>query len=391
MANRLSGETSPYLLQHANNPVDWYPWGAEALERAKSEQKPILLSIGYSACHWCHVMERESFEDAGIAEQMNRDFVCVKVDREERPDLDEIYMRATTAMNHGQGGWPMTVFLTPEQRPFYAGTYFPPVDKYGRPGFSTVLARIAELWREKRDALVEQAERLTKHLAEEARFNAPQSLGVADLRAAATDLARDFDSMWGGFGHAPKFPPATTLELLLRVGRRFGDGGARAMVEKTLTMMARGGMYDQLAGGFCRYSTDERWLVPHFEKMLYDNALLARAYLAGWQSLGDDLFRRVAIETLDWALDEMRAVEGGFHSSTDADSEGVEGKFFVWTPDEVRAAASSDEEARELSISVEELQRSIASGKPKLRAARDARVHPGLDDKVLTGWNGMMV
>ncbi|HSD50932.1 MAG TPA: DUF255 domain-containing protein, partial [Candidatus Methylomirabilis sp.] len=302
--NRLIHETSPYLLQHAHNPVEWYPWGAEALARARAENKPILLSVGYSACHWCHVMERESFEDEAIADLMNRHFVNIKVDREERPDLDDIYMAATVALNHGQGGWPMTVFLTPDQRPFYAGTYFPPTDRYGRPGFATLLTRIAELWREQGDRLKEQAAQLTEYLAGRSRALHGSSVGEAEIRAAARELAATFDKTYGGFGPAPKFPPTAAASLLLRHHRRTGDAAALEMVTKTLDGMAQGGMYDHIGGGFARYSTDERWLVPHFEKMLYDNAQLARVYLEAFQITQDVEYRRVATETLDYVRRE---------------------------------------------------------------------------------------
>ncbi|OLD75142.1 MAG: hypothetical protein AUG95_00710 [Nitrospirae bacterium 13_1_20CM_4_62_6] len=345
-ANRLAQETSPYLLQHAQNPVDWYPWGEEALRRARELRKPILLSIGYSACHWCHVMERESFEDERIAALMNEHFVCIKVDREERPDLDEIYMQATLALNQGQGGWPMTVFLTPEQEPIFAGTYFPPTDRWGRPGFSTVLHKVAEFWRTDPDGLRRQAANVTAQLKEQMRIAAPMAVGEAELEAAAVQFAEDFDPRYGGFGTAPKFPPATGLSLLLRRYHRMNDPHTLLMVRKTLDAMAAGGLYDQIGGGFSRYSTDERWLVPHFEKMLYDNALLARTYLEAYQVTGEASYRRVATETLDYILREMTAPEGGFYSATDADSEGVEGKFFVWTPEEIRQVAPSEEDAR---------------------------------------------
>jgi uncharacterized protein YyaL (SSP411 family)/aryl-alcohol dehydrogenase-like predicted oxidoreductase len=421
-ANRLIHSTSPYLLQHARNPVDWFPWGPEALERARAEDKPLLLSIGYSACHWCHVMERESFEDEGIAALMNAHFVPVKVDREERPDLDEIYMAATVAMNHGQGGWPMTVFLTPDQRPFYAGTYFPPEDRWGRPGFRSLLARIAELWREDRAGLETQAARLVDHLRENARAAPGLVAGEPEIRGALVQLARDFDARHGGFGRAPKFPPATAILLLLRAHRRLGDEHAREMADRTLEAMADGGIHDHVGGGFCRYSTDERWLVPHFEKMLYDNALLARSYLEGHQATGRARFAEVATETLDYVLREMTLPEGGFCSATDADSEGEEGRFFVWTPAQVQEAVGDEEAARRfcawydvteagnwegrsiphtpepeeavaarLGISPEDLRRSVAEARPRVHEARLRRVPPARDDKVLTAWNGLMV
>jgi uncharacterized protein len=420
--NRLARSTSPYLLQHARNPVDWYPWGEEALARARAEDKPILLSIGYSACHWCHVMAHESFEDEAIAERMNRDFVCVKVDREERPDLDDIYMAATLAMNHGQGGWPMTVFLTPDQEPFFAGTYFPPTDRHGRPGFSTLLEKIAGLWRTDREGLRAQAGEVAAYLRESVRSAPGGSLGEAELRLARDHLDRDFDARFGGFGAAPKFPPSGALSLLLRCHRRFGDERALEMVRKTLDEMAAGGMYDHLGGGFHRYSVDERWLVPHFEKMLYDNAQLAKVYLEGHQATGDPFYRRIADEILDYVLREMTSPEGGFYSATDADSEGEEGRFFVWTPDEVQAALGDEEAARRfgayydvsergnwegksilntsrtgarvaktLGVEVEALEAEVAAAKARLYEARAKRVPPGLDDKVLTAWNGLMI
>jgi hypothetical protein len=419
--NRLISETSPYLLQHAHNPVDWHPWGEEALRRAREENRPILLSIGYSACHWCHVMERESFEDEGIAALMNQQFVCIKVDREERPDLDEIYMAATLALNGGQGGWPMTVFLTPDQKPFFAGTYFPPTDRYGRPGFATLLKQIAEYWQRNRAALEAQAGQVSDNLREQVRPAAPVAVGAPALGAAAAQFARDFDSTYGGFGSAPKFPPATGLSLLLRQHRRSGDAHDLRMVETTLNAMARGGMYDQIGGGFARYSTDERWLVPHFEKMLYDNALLAKVYLEAHQVTGEPLYRRVATEILDYILREMTAPEGGFYSATDADSEGEEGKFYVWSPADIEAVLGEEEGRRfcayyditeqgnwegksipntpqplqivaaRLGISPEALQRSLDEARPKVYEARRRRVPPGLDDKILTAWNGMMI
>jgi len=419
--NRLVGSTSPYLLQHAHNPVDWYPWGEEALALARKLDRPILLSIGYSACHWCHVMAHESFENEAIAATMNTHFVNVKVDREERPDLDDIYMAATMAMNHGQGGWPMTVFLTPDQRPFFAGTYFPPEDRHGRPGFPAILKRIAELWRDNRAALERVGGELVAHLADLSR-PAPGAIDVdAARRRLVGQLGATFDAAWGGFGRAPKFPPSTLLRVLLRTHRTDGDEHALLMARRTLDGMARGGMYDQVGGGFCRYSTDEQWLVPHFEKMLYDNALLARAYLEGFQATGDPFYRDVAADVLDYVLREMTAPEGGFYSATDADSEGEEGKFFVWTPAEVRAVLGTEaaplamawfdisedgnwegrniprtprpmaELALRFGLSEDEAQRRIAAARMSLYEARRLRVPPALDDKVLTAWNGLMI
>jgi len=440
--NRLAQETSPYLLQHAYNPVDWFPWSPEALQQARELNRPILLSIGYSSCHWCHVMERESFENEQIAGLMNQDFVCIKVDREERPDLDEIYMQATLAMNQGQGGWPMTVFLTPEQEPIFAGTYFPPTDRWGRPGFATVLRKVADLWQKDAGSLRRQATHLTEQLKQAMRTVSAMAVGEAEMEAAVTQFAETFDARHGGFGSAPKFPPATGLSFLLRRYHKSKDSQALTMVRRTLDAMAAGGIYDQIGGGFARYSTDDRWLVPHFEKMLYDNALLARVYAEGYNLTGEATYRRIAAETLDYILREMTAPEGGFYSATDADSEGVEGKFFVWTPDDVRAALqaarpkpdasaaaedsrricayydiiptgnwhepvaqegdhgprsiphvprSLDDVASELGIHPDELRRTIERTRPVLYEARRQRVPPGLDDKILTSWNGMMI
>src|SRR5215208_4282866 len=335
VSNRLAAETSPYLLQHADNPVDWYPWGDEALQRAREEDKPLLVSIGYSACHWCHVMERESFEDPETAAVMNEHYVCVKVDREERPDVDAIYMDALQAMTV-HGGWPPNAFLAPDGVPFYAGTYYPPQPRQGMPSWSQVLEGVAHAWEQQRAEIEQASETILPRLQGAAALEAPG--GEHDPRAlevTVTTLRRTYDAEHGGWGGAPKFPQASTIDFLLRRGER-------EMALHTLRRMASGGMYDQVGGGFARYSVDARWIVPHFEKMLYDNALLARAYLHAWLLTGESLFVRVTTETLDWALRELRQEEGGFASALDADSEGVEGKFYVWTPDEVRDALPED-------------------------------------------------
>lgn len=420
--NRLIHETSPYLLQHAYNPVDWYPWGEEALSRAKQENKPILLSIGYSACHWCHVMERESFENQAIADLMNRYFVNIKVDREERPDLDEIYMQATTAMNQGHGGWPMTVFLTPDQEPIFAGTYFPPTDRYGRPGFGSILKNIGEAWIKDQANIVQQATRFTSRLRAALQPASPLAVGANEIEEAVKQFARDFDARYGGFGRAPKFPPATGLSFLLCQYHWNREQKILAMITKTLDGMASGGLYDHIGGGFARYSTDDEWLVPHFEKMLYDNALLARTYVEAFQVTGEYRYRQVATETLDYILREMTAPEGGFYSATDADSEGVEGKFFVWTPAQIREILANDQDAayfcayyditeegnwehaniprtlksfetvaQELGCSPETLRDTIERVKQTIYQARLKRVPPELDDKIITAWNGMMI
>ncbi len=418
--NRLAEETSPYLLQHANNPVDWYPWGPEALQRARELDRPILLSIGYSACHWCHVMERESFENEAIARLMNEHFVCVKVDREERPDLDDIYMAATVALS-GSGGWPMTVFLTPDQEPFFAGTYFPPEDRYGRPGFPALLTRVADLWRSDRPTLLEQARQLTEQVRSAARPTPAGPVSRDTLRQAYRALARDFDPTFGGFGGAPKFPASAALSLLLRYYRLSGDEHALLMVRRSLDGMKNGGLYDQLGGGFARYSVDARWLVPHFEKMLYDNAQLSDMYLEAYAATGDPEYRRVARETLDYIARDMQGPSGGYFSSSDADSEGEEGKYFVWRLDEVRAvledplaerfclffgvtAAGNWEGAnvlhtphplahvaRELGVDVAELSESLREARALMLEARQERVAPAVDDKVLVAWNGLMI
>ena len=397
--NRLAGETSPYLLQHADNPVEWYPWGEEALELARAEGRPILLSIGYSACHWCHVMEHESFEDPETAALMNERFVPIKLDREERPDLDAIYMEACVAMT-GAGGWPLNVFLTPDQLPFYAGTYFPPEQRGGMPSWRRVLEAVAKAWDENRDEIRQGGARIAERLQGGALLEpSKEPMDARRLDDAAEVLRDSYDRAHGGFGGAPKFPPASVIEFLLRRGER-------EMTAGTLRAMARGGMYDQVGGGFARYSVDAQWLVPHFEKMLYDNALLARAYLHGWQVLGDEQFREVACETLDWALLEMRAPEGGFYSALDADSEGEEGRFYVWTVEELRevlgddadaairyfgATESGNFEGRNILTRGEDPPPELPELRRRLYERRSKRDWPGLDDKRLTAWNALMV
>jgi uncharacterized protein YyaL (SSP411 family) len=419
MANRLAQETSPYLLQHRDNPVDWYPWGAEALERAREEDRPILLSVGYSACHWCHVMERESFEDRETADYMNEHFVNVKVDREERPDVDAIYMEAVQAMT-GQGGWPMTVFLDPDGVPFYGGTYFPPDEGRGVPSFRMVMEAIAASYEGKREEIRQRAEEVRARLGAISAIEPhPDLPGASDLDDAVAALLASADREHGGFRGAPKFPPASALELLL-------TRGETAVVEETLDAMLAGGIYDQLGGGFARYSVDAIWLVPHFEKMLYDNALLARAYLHGWQTLGHQRYRRVCEETLDWMLREMRGPEGGFYSALDADSEGEEGRFYVWFPEQIRELLGEGEENEgaaptgdggragaeavidyygvsergnfeganilHLAGGVEaEPPPGLDQARRALYEARAKRVWPGLDDKRLASWNALAI
>lgn len=420
--NRLAHETSPYLRQHQHNPVDWYSWGEESLRRARELDRPIFLSIGYSACHWCHVMEHESFEDPAVAAMLNEHFVSIKVDREERPDLDQVYMAAVQLLT-GQGGWPMTVFLTPDLQPFYGGTYFPPDDRYGRPGFRRLLLAIAEAWQEKRAELVNQAREVTGRVQEALRLE-PAGAGELSpelLRRAGAMLARVFDPRHGGFGQAPKFPHPMDLRLLLRIHQRFGDARALDMVRLTLDKMAWGGIYDHLGGGFHRYSTDERWLVPHFEKMLYDNALLAVAYLEAHQATREPFYREVVEETLDYVLREMTSPEGPFYSTQDADSEGEEGKFFVWTEREIddvlgpelagpfkyvygvtpggnwegRTILSRSKTlsqcARLLNVEEAVLREHLQEAKRRLYEVRSRRVWPGRDEKVLTSWNGLMI
>lgn len=417
-ANALAHETSPYLLQHAYNPVDWQPWGDAAIARARVEDKPIFLSIGYSACHWCHVMERESFENEQIAAYLNEHFVSIKVDREERPDIDDIYMAAVLALN-GHGGWPMTVFLTPELKPFYGGTYYPPVGRHGQPGFYTLLQGIQHAWERRREEVLQNAGQLAEYVAAQlsAIVPATESLcPVALLDQMRTDLAQNYDSHDGGWGSPPKFPSAMAIGLLLREYRRTGDSAALGMATHTLDRMADGGLYDQLGGGFARYSVDGQWLVPHFEKMLYDNAQLSHAYIEAWQLTRKPRYAEVARETLDYVLRDLRDAGGAFHSAEDADSEGEEGKFYLWRRDEIINLLGKDDGelfCQAYNVRVEGnfdshepyheglniLHRGAGySEDPRLGAlrarlldARGRRVRPGLDDKVLTSWNGLMI
>ncbi|MEB2283352.1 MAG: hypothetical protein B6D46_06265 [Polyangiaceae bacterium UTPRO1] len=418
--NRLIRETSPYLLQHAHNPVDWYPWGAEALDRARRENKPILLSIGYSACHWCHVMARESFEDEHIAGLMNEHYVCIKVDREERPDLDHIYMSAVQTLT-GHGGWPLTVFLTPTGEPFWGGTYFPPTDRHGMAGFPRVLLGIAEAYRTKPDEIRQSVEQIRTGLHQSERPTMPGGMSADLPIAAARALARHYDGRHGGIGEAPKFPNTMVVSLFLRAWHATREEHFLEMVVTTLRSMAAGGINDQIGGGFHRYSVDAGWLVPHFEKMLYDNALLARLYLEGYQATGDESFARVARETLDYVRREMTDPQGGFYTAQDADSEGVEGKFFVWTREEVAAVIGADdaeivcqfydvtsggnfehknvlhrtldleETSRLFGISVAEVARIVAKARAALFAVRAQRAAPARDEKILTSWNALMI
>jgi hypothetical protein len=417
--NRLSTTTSPYLLQHANNPVDWHPWGEEALAKAKAENKPIFLSIGYAACHWCHVMAHESFEDPETAALMNERFVNIKVDREERPDLDNIYMSATQAMT-GSGGWPMSVFLTPDLGPFYAGTYFPPVRRFNMPSFREVLLAVSEAWQNQPDKAVDSAQRITAHIQGQSAVSQFELLLKPEhLDVAVDNLLASYDWGYGGWGDAPKFPQPMTIEFLLR-RHIAGHSGALKPAIHALQAMARGGMYDVVGGGFSRYSTDNFWRVPHFEKMLYDNALLARAYLHAWQITKEPAFKRIVEETLDFVARELTHPDGGFYSSLDADSEGEEGKFYVWTKEEIREQLLDDSEFFEAAYGITErgnwngktvLQRALneatlaarfdldpetataklADCHAKLLAARAGRIRPGTDNKVLTAWNGLML
>jgi uncharacterized protein YyaL (SSP411 family) len=427
--NRLAQETSPYLQQHANNPVDWYAWGPEALEKAKCEDKPILLSVGYSACHWCHVMAHESFEDAETAALMNELFVNIKVDREERPDLDQIYQTAHGVLTQRNGGWPLTMFLMPDQTPFFAGTYFPKTSRYGMPGFKDVIAQIAAAYRDRRNDLEQQNEQLRAILAH-AEAPAPDAqLRVTPLDTALRELKDHFDEEHGGLGNAPKFPHPVEFGFCLRRAHITHDDYALGMVRRTLTAMAEGGIYDQLGGGFCRYSVDGEWTIPHFEKMLYDNALLLAlytdAYSDAWHADPQPLYQRVVADTATWVMREMQspvnANAGGYYSSLDADSEHEEGKFYVWTPDEVRAALSVEEYAvaaphygltagpnfeahwnlritqplatvaQHLDIPLERAQALLDAARAKLFAVREKRIRPGRDEKILTSWNALMI
>ncbi len=418
MPNLLINETSPYLLQHAHNPVEWRPWGEEAFAKAKAEDKPVLVSIGYAACHWCHVMERESFEDEAVARKMNGLLVAIKVDREERPDIDGIYMEAVQRM-HGHGGWPLNVFLMPDGRPFYGGTYFPPTDRAGMPSWSKVIDAVADAYHVRREAVLENARILTEALRASSQMESPdEAVRESTLELAYRGLASMFDAEHGGFGGAPKFPQSMPQEFLLRYYARTGEEHAREMVEVSLQRMANGGIYDHLGGGFARYSTDGFWLVPHFEKMLYDNALLASLYLQGLQATGDRRYRVVVEETLDYLLRDLRHADGGFFSSQDADSEGVEGKYYVWAQSEVERLLGDDAgpfiryygvaphgnfegrnilnvpdsaaaAAADLGVSVAELSERLAPMRKTLLEERAKRIPPATDDKVLTGWNGL--
>ena len=421
MPNRLVSETSPYLLQHAHNPVDWFPWGDEALNIAMREDKPILLSIGYSACHWCHVMERECFENPSIARLMNDNFVNIKVDREERPDLDAIHMEAVQAIA-GSGGWPLTVFLTPQRRPFYGGTYFPPEDRPGLPGFPRVLQTVAQAYRARRSDIESAADQIVAHLNRSLEVGHPvEPLTTNALGSAYIIVKSTFDTQNGGFGSAPKFPQPMVLEFLLRYHHRTGDKEALSMVEHSLERMAKGGIYDQIGGGFHRYCVDNSWLVPHFEKMLYDNALLSLLYLHAYQVTGKQFCRRIVEETLDYVLREMRHEKGGFYSTQDADSEGAEGKYYVWTPNAVigvlglgdaeligryfgitesgnfeggnilSQVIDTETLALQLGIALEELQSRIARAKASMLERRAGRIPPQRDEKILADWNGLML
>ncbi len=420
MSNRLKNETSPYLLQHQDNPVDWYPWGNEALAKAKAEDKPIFLSIGYAACHWCHVMAHESFENEETAAFLNEHFINIKVDREERPDIDSIYMAAVMAMTR-QGGWPLTIFLTPQGEPFWGGTYFPPAPRYGMPSFMQVISSLADSWANRRAILRDGAAEIVRHIQQSPNLDGGgHHLERSLFYRALTQLNANFDHQMGGFGGAPKFPPAMAIEFLLRHHHETGDESALQMATFTLDKMAGGGIYDHLGGGFARYATDNDWLVPHFEKMLYDNGLLSRVYLHAWQQTGDPFYRQVVEESLDWVAREMRHEAGGFYSSLDADSEGEEGKFYVWSLAEIgevlrenatlfaarygvssagnweganilHRAQSVEKAAAIAGIPVGEAQKRLQECRQKLLNARQKRIRPGLDDKIITSWNGLMM
>lgn len=419
-SNRLISEKSPYLQQHAYNPVDWYPWGEEAFQKAVKENKPIFLSIGYSTCHWCHVMEYESFEDEEVARILNENFVSIKVDREERPDLDNIYMAVCQAMT-GSGGWPLNLFLTPEKKPFFAGTYFPKTERFGNPGFIAILQKISSLWQTNKESVIASSEQITKVLQSMAFTTPGEILTKETLKHAYEQLRDTFDTIYGGFGSSPKFPTPHNYTFLLRWWKRSNDPTALEMVEKTLERMGRGGMYDQLGGGFHRYSTDEYWLVPHFEKMLYDQALTAIAYTETYQATGKPYYADIVRGIFMYVLRDMTSPEGGFYSAEDADSEGVEGKFYVWTPDEVIKILGErdgkifcdyydvsregnfeeknilhvdkplDAFAKLEGIQTEELQELLRTAREKLFAERQKRIHPHKDDKILTSWNGLMI
>ncbi len=419
--NRLIRETSPYLKQHAHNPVDWFPWGAEALAEAKRLNRPIFLSIGYSACHWCHVMEHESFEDPAVGQLLGEHFISIKVDREERPDLDQIYMTAVQLLTQ-HGGWPMSVFLTPDLQPFFGGTYFPPEDRYGMPSFKKLVTAIADAWKNRRAEVTTNAGQITAGIQEAMQLETQAGTLSDDLlQNAGKSLARAFDSQHGGFGRAPKFPHPMELRLLLRIAKRFNNASSLEIVTKTLDAMAMGGIYDQLGGGFHRYSTDDRWLVPHFEKMLYDNALLLMAYLEAYQVTGIDFYREISAETLAYVRREMTGPDGAFYSTQDADSEGVEGKFFVWSSQEIETILGPDDaklfaaiydvtpagnwdghnilhlsrgldlEVKMLGMPLGDLQTRLQNCKQKLLNVRGKRIWPGRDEKILTAWNALMI
>ncbi|HET9136112.1 MAG TPA: thioredoxin domain-containing protein, partial [Candidatus Kapabacteria bacterium] len=421
MPNHLSSEKSPYLLQHVNNPVDWYPWGEEAFAKARTEDRPIFLSIGYSTCHWCHVMERESFENVGTAEYLNKNFICIKVDREERPDVDAIYMSATQAMT-GSGGWPMSCFLTGDLKPFFCGTYFPPITSYGRPSFPQLLERIVELWQSRKDDIIKSADELTKAISEQQLEKKSEASLINAVEGCAEYFARAFDSLEGGFGAAPKFPRPVQYDLLFNYYNLTKNDDAKNMALFTLKKMALGGINDQLSGGFHRYSVDAKWFASHFEKMLYDQAQLLNSYLDAYQITGDIFYAEVARSIADFVISDMSHPSGGFYSAWDADSEGVEGKFYVWTHDEIKSilgdsdaeifsyrygiteegnweegnnilfrSHTTPETAREFKIELSEVRSRLEESRNRLLAVRATRIPPHLDDKILTSWNGLMI